>query len=120
MLAERAMGSLLIGDFATPVHNDAGFGLGPEDFLLQGFVSQPAMEGFHESVLPRAPRLNQDWIVSLSYPKINSRARTVFVEWPHPYICETDTRCVGLQADRAGHDRGTFGGFGCRGLGSPI
>lgn len=39
-------------------NDDAGFGNGKEDFLIEALVSKAAMETFNKSVLPGAARLN--------------------------------------------------------------
>ena len=52
------MGSFLVVQTSIVLHNDAGFGDGKEDFLVQALVSKAAMKSFDESILPWAPRLD--------------------------------------------------------------
>ena len=52
------MGSILVVPASIVLHDDAGFGDGKEDFLIETLVSEAAMKTLDKSILPRAARLN--------------------------------------------------------------
>jgi hypothetical protein len=52
------MGSILVVPASIVLHDDAGFGDGKEDFLIETLVSEAAMKTFDKSILPRTARLN--------------------------------------------------------------
>ena len=72
LIAEFAMRARVVVVMPVVFHHDTGFAQGPEQFPVEAFVPEPAVEAFHEPVLPRAAWIDIDrFDLMLGQPTLN-------------------------------------------------